>query len=421
MSAPAEAAAQAVLDAQRLRDALVLVDSPPGAGKTRLVVDAAAFSAVVLGERCAIVTLTNQQAFDVVRRLGQTHPGVPVALFARKGLDVPSGLPVTRSAQSLPPGIVVANAAKWAALPSAERPFDLMIVDEAYQLAFGDYRLVEGLAERALLVGDPGQLAPVTSCSTEGWEGRPYAPDRACPEALQPDRRIRLPVSRRLVENTVRLVQPVFYPRLPFSALGGTRRLRFDRAAAPDASFGLAMDRVHRGESLVGVALPKRVTGQDDPEMAREMVRLLDYLARQATQTETGRPPRRLTPEDLGVVCANASQVSALRARLPASLAGVLVETADRFQGLEREVILVHHPLSGRAALSDFLLDPRRLCVMLSRHRTACFVFARRGTSELLAEGATQADRPLGAPEDAAFQGSQAHRTVARYFELDAA
>src|SRR5690606_31548134 len=85
----AERAVRDVLVSVHRGEPAVLVASPPGAGKTGLVVRAAAYAAGVLGERCAVAVQTNEQAFDLVRRLAAAYPSVPVALFAREGLAVP--------------------------------------------------------------------------------------------------------------------------------------------------------------------------------------------------------------------------------------------------------------------------------------------------------------------------------------------
>jgi hypothetical protein len=49
-------------------------------------------------------------------------------------------------------------------------------------------------------------------------------------------------------------------------------------------------------------------------------------------------------------VCAHRTQVAAVRDRLPPACAPLLVETANRFQGLERPVMLVYHQHGWRRA-----------------------------------------------------------------------
>jgi hypothetical protein len=119
-----------------------------------------------------------------------------------------------------------------------------------------------------------------------------------------------------------------------------------------------------------------------------------------------------LDPTMIGVVCAHVAQVNAVKERLPHYLADAFVETADRFQGLERPVMIVYHPLSGRADASEFHLDAGRLCVMLSRHCVATFVVTRGGIDNVLLRHAPSGDRILGIEEDAEFGGWKAHLTV---------
>jgi hypothetical protein len=88
------------------------------------------------------------------------------------------------------------------------------------------------------------------------------------------------------------------------------------------------------------------------------------------------------------------------------------VETADRFQGLERPVLVAWHPLSGRAEASPFHLEAGRLCVMLSRHRVACFLIARAGIEVLLLRYAPSGDRVLGLPGDPELEGWRAHLSI---------
>jgi len=69
--------------------------------------------------------------------------------------------------------------------------------------------------------------------------------------------------------------------------------------------------------------------------------------------------------------------------RLPSG-PGIRVDTANRLQGREFEIVIVVHPLSGRREATAFHLEAGRLCVLTSRHRQACIVVARQGITDLL-------------------------------------
>ena len=429
-ASPAAIADEAVRDVLRTQWAglpAVRLDSPPGAGKTRVVEYLAVQALAKLRERCMVATQTNEQAFDLARRLAQGFPSLPFTLFLRKDLVAPddlarhANLQLARSAGDLPNGpcVAIANAPKWSWLDAGQvGPFDCLVVDEAFQLPDYRFHQIAGFASRVVLVGDPGQIAPVVTCKIERWKCDPAGPQVACPRALthrHPEvRRLSLPVSRRLVPDTVDFVQPAFYPELHFTALSapGERALRVHVAGA--TPIDSAIDVAARGASLVQLELPSLTVGEVDEELADTLVALIVRLLRRRTVIREEGTERILEGGMIGVVCAHVSQVNAIRERLPAELGDVLVETSDRFQGLERVVMFVHHPLSGRADASVFHLDAGRLCVMTSRHRIACFVLTRAGIEDMLLRYAPSGDRALGLDEDAEFNGWSAHLGILR-------
>jgi len=97
----------------------------------------------------------------------------------------------------------------------------------------------------------------------------------------------------------------------------------------------------------------------------------------------------------LGVVVPHRAQRADQRERVPAlaivdPLTGAVirsaVDTVERFQGDERDAILVSATESDRAYLlttGDFLLDPRRLTVALSRAKEKMVLVASRSVFEL--------------------------------------
>ncbi len=94
-------------------------------------------------------------------------------------------------------------------------------------------------------------------------------------------------------------------------------------------------------------------------------------------------------------------------------LCDVVVETANKLQGLEFEVVVVWHPLSGLSEADEFHLDPGRLCVLLTRHRQACIVVGRVGISDLLDD---QPPPPtaayLGHYSDPLLDGWEVHQEI---------
>jgi hypothetical protein len=92
-----------------------------------------------------------------------------------------------------------------------------------------------------------------------------------------------------------------------------------------------------------------------------------------------------VTPSRIAVGTAHRDQAQAIREILRVSgQPGVTVDTANRLQGREFDVVIVLHPLSGRRDATSFHLEAGRLCVLTTRHRHACIVVARAGIPELL-------------------------------------
>lgn len=421
-AAAADAALEQVLATQWHGEPAVVLRSPPGAGKTGVAQRVALQSAGLLNQRCMLVTQTNEQAFDLTRRLIGNAAGLPIHMFAKRDLAIPDNIALSpnfvpvHDVASLPqgPSITVGNAAKWSWMQTSEPYFDVQIVDEAFQLPDYRFQLIANLAARHVLIGDPGQIDPFVTCETERWRCDPAGPQVSCPDALLERHpsvmQVSLPISRRLNADTVSLVQPAFYPDMPFNALSADRSLEFGIAGL--MPFDEALDAVAQGASIVMVELPGQLTGEKDNELADELVAALRrFVGRQPWMRDDGTI-REVSPEDIGVVCAHRSQVTAVRERLGDELSDIFVETANRFQGIERSFMFVHHPLSGRADATSFHLDAGRLCVMLSRHRIGCWIFGRAGIESQLTRFSPAGDRALGIDDDPEFRGWNAHLTV---------
>jgi hypothetical protein len=118
--------------------------------------------------------------------------------------------------------------------------------------------------------------------------------------------------------------------------------------------------------------------------------------------------------EGLGVVVPHRAQRAALQLSVPClsildpdsgSRLRSAVDTVERFQGGEREVILISATESDREyllAASEFLLDPRRLTVALSRAKRKLVLVASRSVFSLFS------------PNEDAFAHSQLWKNLLR-------
>jgi hypothetical protein len=395
MSDPRAAHGAAVEEIWRLLTAgerTIVVDSPPGAGKSTLVRELTR-RLVASGAEVPVVVQTNDQADDLVSALARelAAAGLPheIGRLHAGGWEPPAHLPrsgVRTAAKLADLGncrIIVATAAKWAYSPG--RTFELGIIDEAYQMSAAALVRVGDLFDRLLLVGDPGQLAPFTVAdehvvrSLSTWPlstaagvvlrhhpGTPVVP---------------LPVSWRLAPHTAPVVSDAFYVR-PFRAgvLPEARRLDLPPAAHPALSTA-----AEHGWGLL--ELPAAYRPRTDPEVVAQLVNLARDLCGGTATTTDERRTRPLRARDVAVGVAHTDQRDHVRAALDrAGLPDVAADTANRLQGRQFEVTLIWHPLSGRRDPTAFHLETGRLCVLASRHRQACVVVSRAGITTQLHE-----------------------------------
>ncbi|AYF29527.1 helicase [Micromonospora tulbaghiae] len=372
----------------------VVVDSPPGAGKSTLVVRAAIETAAT-GDPLMIVAQTNEQVDDLIDRLGRRAPELRVGRLSAtdyRPTERVTAHPAVRVAAKVAdlggPAVTIGTAAKWATVTEGSWPW--AIVDEAYQMRADALLRVAGRFERALFVGDPGQLDPFSTVETFRWTGLTWDPMQSAVATLlrhNPELPVhRLPVSWRLPDSAAPVVSAAFYPFTGFRAGTGPadRALTFTEPGAGDAYDASVEVAAATGWALH--ELPARHTVRTDGEAAAACAELaLRVLRRGAVAVSEAAPGGApVTADRIAVGAAHRDQVAAIRSRLGAAGAGITVDTANRLQGREYDVTIVLHPLSGRRDATAFHLESGRLCVLASRHRHACVVVARAGIGELL-------------------------------------
>ena len=239
---------------------LVVVEAPPGSGKTRLIIDAAALGRH-RGRRIAIAAQTNSQTDDICKRIGYDFPQFEVVRFASQSHDPTDLGPTVRwekKTADLPEGpcIVVATTAKWGFVDLSKiQPFDYLLVDEAWQMAWAEFMLSgRQVASRFIMVGDPGQISPVVTIDTSRWVTAPVPPQLAAPEVIRRMARdgavsattLQLPASRRLPQDTVEVVNGFYDFDFEAWAESGDRKFRARResGSAADPAIDALMSRL---------------------------------------------------------------------------------------------------------------------------------------------------------------------------------
>lgn len=393
------AVASVLADLAATRQRALIVDSPPGAGKSTLVV-AAALAYLEETDTVAILAQTNNQVDDLIIRLHQAAPDVPLGRLRAQDYDpsairaaVPGLELCSRPSEMLKARIILGTAAKWAR--QTDYHCGLAILDEAYQMRSDVLLALDARRfERMLLVGDPGQLDPFTTVETERWTGLRHDPTNSAISVLlanHPHLAVhRLPISWRLPASAAPVVAAAFYPFLGFDA-GTTpaqRSLRF-LTAGMDERYDATLDLAARNGWALH-ELPPLQTPRTDPALVAATADIAQRLLIRGAATTCERQPveQVLEPEDIAVGVVHRDQAAAIRHLLRAApvpgASRITVDTANRLQGREYQVTIIAHPLSGRHDTSEFHLEAGRLCVLASRHRQACIVVARGGITDLL-------------------------------------
>jgi hypothetical protein len=407
----------------------VHVSAPAGAGKSYLVAQAVGRGRAK--RRCvAVAAPTNEQAFGLVRTIAQLHGGKggQTVTFVCLPDDIRTlpGVQELEAKHAAGETLIVGTVSKLgdAFARGSLPPRDVLLMDESYQADAGKYYAVADLAPVHLLVGDGGQISPFSTIADPcRWRGWPEDPLQTAVGVLRRNHPgtafYGLPVTRRLDHRAVRLAR-LFYPELTFgpAVLPGVRELRLRKADTKDGRGG-KLDAVLDLAACEGWAhaeLPRAAVLPADPATIEWLADLVVRLFRREPQVRCERRPRlaRLEPGQVAVGVSHNDQKDLLRVALAGrGLGDVVVETANKLQGLEFEVVFVWHPLAGLPEPDGFHLDPGRLCVLLTRHRQACVVVGRAGDGEML-EGEVPPPTAayLGWDPDPLLDGWEVHREV---------
>lgn len=409
-----------VIGRVKARENLTIVKAPPGSGKTHLLVDVLNCAVKDEGLRVAVATQTNSQAHEVCERLQRQHPDVPVVRFVSSGFEDQVDYPVATNQDDLPlsPCVVVATSAKWGAI-QLNTSFDYLFVEESWQLKFSDFVPLCQVSGRFVLVGDPGQISPVVAVDPSRWVTASVPPHLAAPEVLilknvldgDP---LELPATRRLPSDSAEYVKS-FYD-FDFGAVTdrANRTIKFNKAfRGPIKNFAEEM----ANSSIVAAVINTPREGpplHGDREMAGIVSNIVSELVENNAKISIDGIERNLQPGDIGIAATHRIMVQELSLSIPNELRPfVVADTPERWQGLERPIMIVTHPLSSITRPSQFDLETGRLCVMASRHKVNLIMVSRDHIVDTLGDYDPPGDQPLGWPDETG-RGHVAHMEFIR-------
>jgi hypothetical protein len=409
---------------------LCVVKAPPGSGKTYNLLEAIE-NGVRKGLRIAIAAQTNNQVDDVCTRFALRYPNSLVHRFSSTAYQAPADLPdnveIVTKKNELPDGpcTMVSTISKLG-LTEINKGFDVLLIDEAWQMTWAAFLTVRDAAPRYVLIGDPGQIPPTVTVDCDRWETSGVEPHYPAPTVvLSIDSLARvttvlaLDVCRRLPLDSVELIRNFYDFDFGASAQPGERFLRTEQRGDGSA-VDRAIDLAERHSSII-LAYPSGEDGsaiETDSELANHVARLASRLLERrsvmSTSPAEAKSPRRLDPDDIGIVSTHNLMNSTISAALTGDARRIRVTTPERWQGLERAVMIAVHPLSGVSIPSSFDLETGRLCVMASRHRSACIFVSRDHVGTTLATRLPIGDHAIGSM-DVSGKGHAQHTAFWRH------
>jgi DNA replication ATP-dependent helicase Dna2 len=241
--------------------------------------------------------------------------------------------------------------------------FDRVIVDEAGQLDEPSTLGPLSLAPKFVLGGDHLQLPPVVQTRADSAApGNDVGLEQSLFERLfhtsRPERITSLRMQYRMNQEVQDIPSRLFYDgKLLPSPEAATRRLNIIPGTFDDMDINRIIDPAI---PVVFVDVEGADSGKARPEEATFACNILESLV------ESGVPP-----SEIGVITPYRAQQSLIRRHLSQSRcckSFSSVDTVDRFQGGEREVIILS--LARSDGVTSFLADRKRLNVSLSRARS---------------------------------------------------
>ncbi len=354
----------------QLDNSFVAVQGPPGSGKTysgsHII-----YELITSGKRVGITAMSHaaiDNLFAATHQVFVDNGKLDELHALRKG-DRPhggglDGVRYTSSngdAESTKYNLVAGTTWLWARPQMRPFPVDVLVVDEAGQLALADAIAAANAANNLILLGDPLQLSQVSQAEHPDGSGASVLEHILGHHATLPEEQgVFISESRRMHPDVCRFISSQIYEgRLSSHA----------SCAQQDTEFGTGLRWLEARHI-------ERST--ESPEEAAIVIAQVSAMLGTTWVNQLGEKAP-LRAQDFMVVAPYNDQVDLLRAALDrvAALRDVQVGTVDKFQGREAPVVFFTMTTSSAEDMPrgpEFLFSRNRLNVAVSRARCLAYL-----------------------------------------------
>jgi predicted RecB family nuclease len=379
-----ELAEQAAL-VESLDDSYLLIQGPPGAGKTwtgaRLII-----SLIASGKRVGVAATSHKAINNLLAEVERAAAERGVTFGGlKKGKDdepfdgrcirdtdsnddieaalaVPIACRPGREAPRHVGGVSVIAGTAWLfSRPALDASLDYLFIDEAGQVSLADALAMSTAARNLVLLGDPQQLPQVRQGIHPGASGASVLEHVLRGAATVPEERgLFLECSWRMHPDVCGFISALAYENRLSSAPGR------DRQRIDSAGFS--------GTGLRFLAVQHSGNSQRSLEEGRAIGEQVQALLEGGVYTGVDGQPRPLAARDILVVAPYNMQVRCIREQLPE---GVEVGTVDKFQGREAPVVFFSMASSTGQDVPrglEFLFSRNRFNVAISRAQALAVV-----------------------------------------------
>ena len=344
-------------------DLLHLIQGPPGTGKTLMLAHLAKLL-VDDGQRVLVTALTHRAIHNALNKIPKVDDSLPVCKIGESrlisDLDVPNFENFDKShfGDLIDGYIIGATPFSLQTQRLSNVEFDVVLFDEASQVTLPLAIMGMLAANKYIFIGDEYQLPPISIFSEKQSKQTSifaYLAGRGNETMLN--------ITYRLNEGLVDWPSRTFYNnQLKSSEDASKRHLQLSKQPTcwdfvlDPTSPAVFLDLCHRNTT---------VRSRREAEIVIELIgALLEH---------------DMPTEEIGVVVPYRAQSRLIRSLLRRTIgeekiwSKIVVDTVERMQGQEREVVLVSFATASPAfasQMADFLFQPQRLNVAVTRPRT---------------------------------------------------